>query len=230
MAFLKIKTCTLRQTPSGNWTVSLSCECEVVPKAAEKEEVGIDVGIERFATFSNGETIENPKFFEKGEKALAKAQKKLSKLEKGTKERKMQGKVVAKIHEKVRNQRRDFCHKEAKKIIDRYQYICVEDLNIKQMIEEKRFAKKIVDASWNQFLQFLSYKAVEAGRKMGVVDPAYTTQDCYNCGHREKKALSEREHHCKKCGYHTGRDLNAAQNILALGMDGLGEIPRSLRL
>ena len=98
------------------------------------------------------------------------------------------------------------------------------------MIEGSHFAKSITDASWNQFLQFLTYKAAEAGRKMGVVNPAYTTQDCYQCGFREGKELSERTHCCSLCGYTVSRDFNAAQNILALGLDGQGIIPRSLRL
>jgi putative transposase len=226
----EIKTCTLRRTASGNWLVSFSCEVKTKPKAVNQKAVGIDVGLECFATFSNEDKIANPQFFKKDEKALIKAQRKLSKLEKGTQERKKQRKVVAKIHEKIRNQRRDFCHKESRKIIDQYQYICVEDLNIKKMIEVSPFAKSIADASWNQFLQFLSYKAEEAGRKIEFVDPAYTTQDCYKCGYREKKTLSQRELHCQHCGYSASRDFNAAQNILALGLDGLGLIPRSLCL
>ena len=117
------------------------------PKA---EAIAVDVGIESFATFSNEDKIENPRFFKKGEKALAKVQRKLSKLEKGTKERCKAGKAVVKIHERIKNQRKDFCHKQAKKIVDQYQYICVEDLNIKNMIEGTHFAKSIVDASWNQ--------------------------------------------------------------------------------
>ena len=192
--------------------------------------MAIDVGIESFATFSNGKKIENPRFFKKGEKILAKAQRKLSKLKKGTKERRKAGKVVAKIHERIKNQRKDFCHKESKKIVDQYQYICVEDLNVKNMIEGSRFAKSIIDASWNQFRQFLTYKAAEAGRKLGLVNPAYTSQICSQCGHLESKKLTEREHRCSQCGYRAHRDFNAAQNILALGLDGLGVIPRSLRL
>lgn len=226
----EIKTCTVKRNVSGDWTVSFSCEVNVEAKADTEEAIGIDMGLESFATLSNEQKIENPRFFKKGEKILAKAQRKLSKLEKGTKERKKQGKVVAKIHEKIGNQRKDFCHKESKKIIDRYQYICVEELNVKKMIVGSFLAKSIGDVSWNQFLQFLSYKAAEAGRKIGFVNPAYTTQDCYKCGYREKKELSERQHLCKHCGYCTNRDFNAAQNILALGLDGLGVIPRSLRL
>ena len=226
----EIKTCTLRKTASGDWNVSLSCELNVDPLPLKQEAIGIDVGLEQFATFSNAEEIPNPRFFKQGEKILAKAQRKLSKLQKGTQKRRKQGKVVAKIHERISNQRKDFCHKESKKIVERYQYICVEDLDIRKMVEGKRLAKSITDASWNQFRQFLTYKAAEAGRKMGLVNPAYTTQDCSRCGHREEKKLSERTHSCTRCGYRTTRDLNAAQNILALGLDGLGEIPRSLRL
>src|SRR5690606_32432787 len=145
-------------------------------------------------------------------------------------ERRKQRKVIAKIHEKVGNQRRDFCHKASKRLIDQYQYIFVEDLNIKKMIEDSPFAKNITDASWNQFLQFLTYKAEEAGRIIGWVNPAYTTQDCYECGYREEKTLAQRTHSCSNCGYNVSRDLNAAQNILALGLDGLGLVPRSPRL
>ncbi len=226
----EIKTCTLRKNASGDWNVSFSCELNVDPLPAKQEAIGIDVGLEHFATLSNGQEIANPRFFRQGEKKLAKAQRKLAKLEKGTVVRRKKGKVVAKIHEQISNQRKDFCHKESKKIIDPYQYICIEDLDIKTMMEKSWLAKSITDASWNQFLQFLTYKAAEAGRKLGMVNPAYTTQDCYQCGYREKKKLSERTHCCSQCGYRVTRDLNAAQNILALGLDGLGAIPRSLRL
>jgi len=226
----KIKTCALRRNPSGDWTVSFSCEVDVQPKAATDKSVGIDVGLTHFATFSDGQKIENPRFFKKAQKVLIKEQRKLSKLEKGTKERRKQGKIVAKVHERIANQRKDFCHKESKKIIDQYQYICIEDLNIKKMMRSSTFAKSIADASWNQFLQILSYKAEEAGRKIGFVNPAYTTQECFKCGYREKKELSQRLHCCTNCGYSTSRDFNAAQNIWALGLDGLGVLPRSSRL
>ena len=98
------------------------------------------------------------------------------------------------------------------------------------MIEGSTLAKSITDASWNQFRQYLTYKAEEAGRKLGLVNPAYTTQTCNRCKHRQEKKLSERMHNCLQCGYKATRDFNAAQNILALGLDGLGAIPRSLRL
>lgn len=226
----KIKTCTLQKNASGDWDVSISCEVNTEPQAPKQESVGIDVGLTNFAVLSNGKTISNPRFFRNGQKKLAKAQRALSKMKKGSKERRKKGKAVAKIHEKICNQRKDFCHKESKKIIDQYQYICVEDLDIKNMVEESFLAKSIMDASWNQFRQFLTYKAAEAGRKLGLANPAYTTQTCSQCGYRERKKLSDRNHCCSTCGYCTNRDHNAAQNILALGIDGLGETPRSLRL
>jgi len=226
----EIKTCTLRRNPTGQWDVSFSCEIEAKPLAPNAEAIGIDVGIQQFAVLSNGQEIANPRFSQKSQKALAKAQRNLAKAEKGTKQRWKRGKVVAKIHERIRNCRRDFCHKESRKIVNQYQYICIEDLNIKKMVEGTHFAKSITDASWNQFRQFLTYKAAEAGRKLGLVNPAYTTQTCSQCKHREKKKLSERTHCCLQCGYKATRDHNAAQNILALGLDGLGAIPRSLRL
>jgi putative transposase len=225
----EIKTCTLSKNASGQWSVSFSCIVDPKRLMPNEASVGIDVGIQNFAVLSTGEKISNPCFFKKGEKALGKAQRKLSKLAKGTRERHRQGKVVAKIHERIKNRRNDFCHKQSKKIIDQYQYICIEDLNIKKMVQSP-FAKSIADVSWNQFHHFLTYKAEEAGRKLGVVDPAYTTQTCYQCKHIEPKKLSEREHCCTHCGYTTCRDFNASLNILALGLDGLGLTPRSLRL
>lgn len=226
----EIKTCTLRKNASDEWEVSFCCEVHIEPMAPREEAIGIDVGLEQFATLSNGQTISNPRFFKHEQKALAKAQAKLATCEKGTQERRKQGKLVAKIHERISNQRKDFCHKESKKIVNQYQYICIENLNIKKMIEGSHFAKSITDASWNQFRQFLTYKAEEAGRKLELVNPAYTTQECNKCGYRKEKQLSERTHWCTQCGYKVSRDLNAAQNILALGLDGLGVIPRSLRL
>ena len=208
----------------------MSCEVEATPLQPNEESIGIDVGLTEFATLSNREKIKNPRFFRQGEKKLAKAQRGFAKTEKRTKERRKKGKAVAKIHSKISNQRKDFCHKESKKIIDQYQYICIEDLNIKNMVEGSSFAKSILDASWNQFRQFLTYKAEEAGRKIGLADPAYTTQDCSRCNSRERKALWERRHCCPNCGYCTTRDHNSSEIIEARGMAGLGLRPRSPRL
>ena len=230
----KIKTCTLRRDGAGNWYVCLSCEAKPTPLAVNEKAVGIDMGIEHWASLSDGKVIENPRFFKRDEKALAKAQRKLAPLEKGSVKRKKQRKVVTKIHQRIRNRRSNFCHQMSRSIVNEYQYICVEELQVQKMVEGSPLghpmARSIADASWDQFCRFLSYKAEDAGRKIGFVNPAYTSQDCSKCGFREKKQLAQRMHACSRCGYTAHRDLNAAQNILALGLDGLGVCPRSPRL
>jgi putative transposase len=227
----KIKTCTLRCDASGNWFVCFSCEVESSFLSANEKAVGIDMGVDNWAYFSDGKVIKNPRFFKKDGRALAKAQRKLASQEKGSAERKKQRKVVAKIHERIRNRRSNFCHQVSRAIVNEYQYICVEELEIQKMVEGSilghHMSRSIADASWDQFCRFLSYKAEDAGRKIGFVNPAYTTQDCSKCGFREKKKLSQRSHACCQCGYTAPRDLNAAENILALGLDGLGMCPRS---
>lgn len=225
----KIKTCTLSRNAVGEWYVIFSCETNLKYLPVNANAIGIDVGIESFATLSNGSCVANPRFLKKSEKNLAKAQQKKEKLAKNSPEKRKCAKVVAKIHNKIKNQREDFCHKESKKIVNEFQTICIEDLNIKNMVEGSYLAKSILDVNWNRFHNYLSYKAEEAGRHLIMVDPAYTSQTCSKCGFREKKELHEREHRCK-CGYTVHRDFNASLNILALGLDGQGAIPRSLRL
>lgn len=225
----KIKTCTLSKNAIGEWYVIFSCETNSKYLPAKKNAIALDVGIESFATMSNGLSIANPRFLKKSEKRLAKTQRKKDQLPKGSSERKRCAKAVAKIHNKVKNQREDFCHKESKKLINEYQTICIEDLDIKNMVEGSLLAKNILDVNWNRFYNYLSYKAEEAGRDLIKVDPAYTSQTCFRCGFRERKELKERIHQCK-CGYTVHRDLNASLNILALGLDGQGATPRSLRL
>lgn len=226
----KIKTCTISTNAIGEWYVSFSCEIEPEYLPAKENIIAIDVGIESFATFSDGTTIANPRFLKNAQKALAKAQRKKDKLAKGTPERRKHAKAVAKIHNKIKNRREEFCHKESKKIVDKYQTICIEDLNIMNMVEGSYLAKSILDVSWNRFRNYLVYKAEEAGRQLITVAPAYTSQTCSQCGCCSRKALDEREHHCMRCGYKAHRDLNASLNILALGLDGQGFIPRSPRL
>lgn len=226
----KIKTCTISVNAVGEWYVSFSCEVDARKLPQKDSSVGIDVGIESFATFSDGNVIANPRFLKKSAKNLAKTQRKKDIAEKGTAARKKYAKALAKAHNRVKNQREDFCHKAAKKIVEEYQFICIEDLDITNMIVGSPLAKSILDVSWNRFRQFLIYKAEEAGRKVGLVDPAYTTQACSQCGFRNKKKLSDRLHVCDQCGYIAHRDFNASLNILALGLDGQGTSPRSPRL
>jgi len=225
----KVKTCTIRKQ-CGKWYACFSCKVESSPLTVNEKSVGIDLGIENFATLSDGQVISNPRFFKKTEKSLATAQRKLAKCKKASPERKKAKKVVSRIHQKVNNKRSDFLHKTSRKIINEYQYICVEDLSISKMMQDSYLAKSISCVSWGQFTLFLTYKAEDAGRSLGLVNPAYTSQDCSKCGHRKVKLLSERTHHCMVCGHREHRDINAAKNILAIGLDGLAEMPRSLHL
>lgn len=224
----KIKTCTIRRQ-NGKWFACFAIEVEAVPlepngEAHERSAraVGIDVGLSSFATLSTGEQVENPRFYRKEEKALAKAQRRMSKFEKGTKECRKARKVVARIHERIRNRRHNFVHQEARKIVNRFEKIAVEKLNVKGMVKNHCLAKSIGDASWTMFRTVLSQKAESAARKFAEVNPAFTSQDCHACGYRAKKKLSERWHHCPMCAASLDRDHNGALNILRLGTQSFG--------
>ena len=218
----KAKTCAVRRVVTGKWYVSFSCLTETNPLPKSGKAVGIDVGLTTFATFSDGGKIDNPRFFRKEEKSLAKAQRKLSKQNEGTPERKNVRKVVSRIHERIANKRSDFAHQESRKIVNQYGIVCIEDLSINQMVHNRCLSKSIMDVSWGFFAQYLSYKAENAGRQIVKINPAYTSQDCSVCGHREAKKLSDRIHSCSCCGFETCRDHNASLNILRLGTQSLG--------
>lgn len=220
-----IKTCTIKRSSTGKWYVMFSCEWEQTPLPENNEAVGIDVGLHSFATLSTGEHIENPRFFRQEEKALAKAQRKLSKAEKGTLERKKRRKVVARIHERIAWKRQDFIHQHSRRIINRFGIIAVEDIHVNRMLHNHCLAKSISDAAWSGFFQLLAQKAAWAARQFVAVNPAYTSQTCSSCGHRQKMPLSERVFKCPCCGLELDRDHNAAVNILGLGLQSLGINP-----
>jgi putative transposase len=216
----KIKTCTIRRQ-NGKWYACFSCEVECDKLPSTEKSIGIDVGLEKFASISDGSFVENPRFFRKEEKALTKVQRKLSKCDKGTRERRKARKVVARVHERIRNRRHNFVHQLSRKIVNENDVIVVEKLNTENMLGNHCLAKSISDASWTQFRNCLAYKAESAGRKLIAVNPAYTSQDCSGCGYRAKKPLKERWHHCPMCGLSLDRDTNAAINILRLGLQSL---------
>jgi putative transposase len=218
----KIKTCTLHRSSTGKWYVSFSVECEPERLPDVPTQVGIDVGLNTFATKSDGTEIENPRFFRKEEKALARVQRKHSKLAQGTPERRKHRKVVARVHERIDWRRENFTHQESRKIVDQFGVICVEDLQVNRMTHNHCLAKSIADASWSAFFAQLSSKAEEAGRAFVKVNPAYTSQDCSRCHHRQKMPLSERVYHCPCCLLSIDRDLNSALNICAVGLHSLG--------
>lgn len=223
-----IKTCTVRRTSTGKWFACFSCILPEPEKVTALEPaVGIDMGLESFATLSDGSKIENPRFFKTDQKALAKSQRKLSKQEKGTLERAKARKVVAHIHERIANRRNDFCHQQSRKIVNQFNTIAFEDLSINDMLKDgyRVMNRNIADVAWGQFLDFLTYKAEEAGKQAVKVNPAYTSQTCSQCGNRHKLELSDRTYRCPNCGLEMDRDLNAALNILGLGTQSSANSP-----
>jgi len=212
----KPKTCTIKRSPTNKWYAIFVCECETQPLAPTNRVVGIDMGIESFAVLSTGEKIPNPKFFYEEEKELARAQRKLSRLEKGTREWEKQRRVVARIHERIVNKRKDFVNKLVKRIIQDFDVIVVEDLKIDNMLRNRYLAKSIAGVAWGEFIRKLEEKAKETGRQVIKVNPSYTSQTCSNCGYRQKISLSQRIFRCPNCGLEIDRDYNAALNILSL--------------
>jgi len=223
----KMKTLTLRRRSTGKWYACFSCEVEPKPLPPSDKAVGIDVGLESFATFSTGEKIPNPRFFRIDEKELTKAQRKLSKAEKGTPERRHRRKVVSRIHERIANRRKDFAHKLSRTLVNTFGIIAFEKLNGRAMLRNHCLAKSIADAAWFQLVSFTAYKAEWASRSMVLVDPKNTSKRCSRCGSLVDKDLSTRIHSCPVCSLVLDRDLNSSFNILALGLQSLGKTPRS---
>jgi putative transposase len=221
----EIKTLTIRRDTLGNWYACFSCEVEWIAPEPSPYVVGVDMGLEKFVTLSTDIMIDNPRFFRRDEKALAKAQRRLSTLPKGTKERNKTKRVVQHIHARIANRRKDFAHKLSRYLTDVFQVICFEDLNTKGMMQLHTLAKSIGDAAWHQLIQYTTYKAESADRTVVLVDPRYTSQDCSGCGNRQKKALSERVHRCGVCNLEMDRDLNASLNILSRGLAAIGSNP-----
>lgn len=223
----QIKTLNIRRDAVGNWYANFSCEVDPQPLPKSDKAVGIDVGLDSFATLSNGEKVSNPRFFRRDEKELAKAQRKLSMAEKGTPERKKRRKAVAHIHQRIANRRKNFAHQLSRRLVNEYGIIALEKLNGKNMLQNHCLAKSISDAAWNQFAQYTQYKAENAGRECVLVDPRNTSKRCSRCGVLVEKSLAVRVHKCPVCGLEIDRDENAAINIMALGLQCLGESPRS---
>lgn len=227
------KTAIIRRSSTGKWSVAFSCEgAEPAPLPATGQEVGIDVGLKTFAMPTQGQPIENPRFFRRDERALAGAQRRLSQAEtaswKGTPERAARRHVVARIHERIAWRRGDFAHQHSRRFVNAFDLIAVEDLSVNRMLHTHCLAKSIADVAWTQFAAFLSHKAAWAGRRCVAVNPAYTSQDCSGCGHRQSLSLSDRTYACPCCGLVLDRDLNAARNILRLAKEQVGLGQQSL--
>ncbi len=217
----KINNATIKQTPSGKYFCVLNVEVPDVFYSNDGCMVGLDVGIKTFYTDSNDHSIPNPKNLNKSEKKLAKEQHKLSKMVKGSSNWNKQRIKVARIHEKITNQRNDFLHKESTKLVKENQIICIEDLNVKGMVRNHKLAKSIGDVSWSKFFDMLEYKSAFYGTEIIKVPRFYpSSQTCGCCGYKNPdiKNLSIREWKCPVCGTYHDRDGNAAKNILEKGL------------
>ena len=214
-----MKTVTLKRSCRGHWAAIFSCDA--VPARAfpaATAEVGIDMGLTHFATLSTGEQVENPRWYRRTEAHLVDAQRVLSAKTRGTRARRKARQHVARLHEKAREQRRDFHHKTALRFVREFGAIAVEDLDTRGLVAQSPtgLAKSIHDAAWGRFLAILGAKAAEAARRFATVPPRGTSSTCSGCGRVEPKALSERVHACP-CGLVLDRDENAARNVLRLG-------------
>lgn len=209
------KTAIVKRTPTGKWFVSVYCEqIEPIARDPSEERVGIDVGLKHFAYLSDGSYIDNPRFFRQEERALARAQRRRDKKARGSIERRKRTKVVARIHERIRNRRQNFIEQQATLLVKRFGLIAVEALVVRNLIQNPKLAKSINDVAWSSFFTRLVAKAEEAARQVVKVPPAYTSQTCSCCDHRQEMPLSVRVYVCPNCGLVMNRDHNSSVNIL----------------
>ncbi len=219
----KIKGVIVKKDLDGKWFAAAICEGVGAKYCSleRKKIVGLDMGITNFIHDSDGHKIDNPQILKKSEKRLRRAQRKMSKKTRESSNKNKQRSRLARIHQKVANQRRDFEHKVSRTYVDKYDTIFVEDLSITNMMKNHKLAKSIANISWNSFFQKLEYKAESAGILFRKVRPHGTSQGCSRCGRMVKKSLAQRTHSCDSCGLVMDRDHNAAVNIKQRGIETL---------
>jgi putative transposase len=221
----RIKTCTVSRTVTGLYFISILVEDgkELPTSSYNGNAIGLDLGIKDYVTFSDGSKVDNPKYYEKELKKIARLNQILSRQEKGSNNYKKTQHKLAKLAEKVRNKRKDFQHKLSRDIVNKNQVIIVETLAVQEMLENSptTLSRKIQDAGWSQFVEMLKYKTEWEGKvlvKIGRFEP--TSKKCHCCGHlKEDLVLSDRSWKCSNCGTEHDRDVNAAINILNLGLE-----------
>ena len=212
---------TIERTPTGKYFVVINVDFEPEPRPNGSGKIGIDVGIKEFYTDSNGNVVNNPKYLEKSMRKLRREQRRLSRKQKGSENRNKQRIRVAKVHEKINNQRNDFLQKQSTVLLGENQTVCIEDLNVKGMMRNHRLAGSIASVSWSRFFTMLEYKAAWYGNEIIKVPTTYpSSQTCSRCGYKNPlvKDLSVRGWECPQCHTIHDRDTNAAINILNKGL------------
>lgn len=216
-----ITSVTVEKTPTGKYFVVLNVEFEPEPRSNTGCIIGIDVGIKEFYSDSNGNVVSNPRYLEKSMHKLIREQQRLSRKQKGSNNRNKQRVKVAKIHEKITNQRNDFLQKQSTILVSENQTICIEDLNVKGMVRNHKLAQYIMSCSWSKFFTMLEYKAAWYGNDIIKVPTMYpSSQICSCCGYKNSfvKNLFVREWECPHCHTKHNRDTNASINILNKGI------------
>lgn len=224
-----LKFCRVIRKPSG-WHLQVVCDVASIKLSESKKSVGLDFGIKTLVSDSNGGKVENPGHLKKSLRRLRIAQRRIARRNLGSNRRKKACRLVARIHEKIANQRKDYLHKTARSYINRYGTIFIEDLSPSSMLRNHCLARSIADASWSKLRELLECKAESAGRRVIAVPAHYTSQLCSKCGEIVQKSLSVRTHVCPHCGYTDCRDTNAAKNIFKRGDAAFREAGRLVGL
>src|SRR2546426_4932660 len=216
----KPSSVTVTKDEADRYFVSILAEEDIKPLEVTPQMVGLDLGLKSMVITSDGHTYGNPKFFAKDEKKLAKAQRRHAKKKKGSKNRAKARLKVARIQKKIADRRRDYQHQLSTHIIRENQVVCVESLPVKNMVTNHCLAKAISDVGWSELVRQLEYKASWYRRTLIKIDKWYpSSKRCFDCGHiLDSLTLDVREWTCPECGVHHDRDINAARNILAVGL------------
>lgn len=217
----KILSCTVSKNCCNQYFVSIIVDTVIQPKGRTGKSVGVDLGLKSFATLSDGMVIDNIRFFRDKQSEITKVQRHLSRKTKGSNRYRRNKLKIARLHNKIANNRSYFLHNITTYLVENYDIICIEDLNVSGMLSNHKLAKAISDTSFYQFRSMLEYKCKWYGKELSIIDRfCPSSKTCSNCGwKKEDLKLSDRTFRCEKCGAEIDRDINAALNIRRVGVD-----------